>query len=93
MPEHENLIDHPIANLVADLTNAIVRPLVTVMLATSAVVFTWSGIVSGDFFMGVAGSVIAYWFGQRTAEKHVEAIQEQTKAIKEQINETPSDRR
>ncbi len=54
---------------------ALVRPLTTILLVVALVVYTGLYVVGiaakdvPDWFVGLAGLVLGYWFGARTAER------------------------
>lgn len=50
----------------SDTIQAMVRPVVTFIFAAAIVVGFLTGKLSGETFMGTAGVIMAFWFGQRS---------------------------
>lgn len=46
-----------------------VRPIVTLLFAGAIVAGFFVGKISGEVFIGTAGSTVAYWFIQRERDK------------------------
>jgi len=53
----------------ADAVNALVRLIVTTLLTVTFCGLTYRGMIDGDVFAAVAGSVISFWFGTRVPSK------------------------
>ena len=52
-----------------------VRPIVTFIFAAAIVVGFLQGRLSGETFMGTAGVIMAFWFGQRAEVRAKEGEQ------------------
>lgn len=55
--------------LVGPVLQAAVRPVVTFLFAAAIVAGFLQGRLSGETFMGTAGVIMAFWFGQREQAK------------------------
>lgn len=76
--DESNQIDYPLADAILDVSRALIRPVITFMFACSVIYFTFEGLLSGDYFIGLATGVIMYYFTQRGHEKQQEALQQAT---------------
>lgn len=48
---------------------AVVRPIVTLLFAGAIVAGFFVGKISGEVFIGTAGSTVAYWYIQRERDR------------------------
>lgn len=55
----------PFADMLYDVARVVVPSLIILSFSLAVIVFAYLGIISADFFMGVASTVIAFLFGQR----------------------------
>ena len=49
-----------------DLVRGFVRPIVTLLMVTSAVIMLFAGVLIPEWFVTLIGTTIGFWFASRT---------------------------
>jgi hypothetical protein len=67
------------------IARALVRPIVTVMFTMAFIFFTYMGLISGEVFAAISGTVIAFWFSSRSQEKQDATVAALQTAVLEKL--------